>query len=171
MKLKEKLIKSEISYVGNMLEILDDTVELPNGATSRRDVIRHPGAAVILPITEDNKILLVEQYRHPVGKVTIEVPAGKVDSCEYHFMTAKRELLEETGYSSAEIEYVDSLYPVWAYCDEEMHFYVARNCKKISDLNLDSDEFINVREVTISEFNNLDIKDLKTQYIVQKIMR
>ena len=97
-ELMEKKIGSETIFDGNLLHVRRDTVCLPNGKSATREWIQHPGASSVIPVFPDKQILLVRQYRYPIGQVTLEVPAGKLDSPEEDPLTcAKRELSEETG--------------------------------------------------------------------------
>ena len=101
--LVEKKISSERVFDGVLLHVLKDEVELPNGHTSTREWIKHPGAASVIPLLPDNQIILVKQFRYPVGQVTLEVPAGKFDKeGENPLKCAIRELSEETGYETDE---------------------------------------------------------------------
>ncbi len=168
----EKKVSSEYIFDGNLLQVYSDTVALPNGSTSTREYIKHQGAVAVVPVTEDNEIIAVRQYRYPIGRVTIEIPAGKLDRGEEPLEAAKRELSEETGVESADIEYIGGLYPSVAYTDELIHMYVAKNLK-YGEMHTDEDEFLDVVKIKIDKFVEMilsgEIMDSKTQAAVLKV--
>jgi ADP-ribose pyrophosphatase len=169
-ELVEKEISSEPIFEGKMLRVYCDTVELPNGDSSTREYIRHNGAACVVPLTDDGRILMVRQYRYPVGQTTWEIPAGKRDSREEDpFDTARRELKEETGAEASEWILLGDYYPAAAYTDENVVMYLAKGLS-IGDKHLDSDEFLNVEavpfETVVSEIMAGKIPDGKTQAAV-----
>lgn len=108
-------------------------MRLPDGAVSTREVVLHPGAVAILPIFHDEKILLVRQYRHPVGARLWEIPAGKLEQGEDALTCAKRELLEETGYEAAVWEKLLSFYTSPGFCDEQITLFLARELSKATE--------------------------------------
>lgn len=169
--LTEKKIASTKVFGGKLLHVFSDEIELPNGARSTREYIRHQGAVCVVPITDNNEIIAVRQYRYPIGRVTIEIPAGKLDKGEEPLDAAKRELSEETGVESADIEYIGGLYPSVAYTDEVIHMYIARNLK-YGEAHTDEDEFLDVVKIPVSEFVEKimtgEIMDSKTQTAVLK---
>ena len=101
--LEEKKISSEEVYTGNFLRIYKDKVELPDGKVTTREYIKHPGAAAIIPLRNDGKVVIERQWRYPAGKAFLEIPAGKLDPKEEPLSCAKRELLEETGYLAKDL--------------------------------------------------------------------
>ena len=170
--LEEKTIKTEPIFSGRIIHVQVDEVQLPNGKTSTREIVKHPGAVAILPITDDGKIVMVEQYRKPMDKVLVEVPAGKLEKGEEPAYTAERELEEETGYECQSLEWLISFYTSPGFADEIVHLYVAKGLtKKENAASLDEDEFVNVLEVTLEEAIELvkeqRIYDAKTAYAIQ----
>lgn len=168
----EKKVSSEYIFDGRLLQVYRDTIELPNGKPATREYIKHQGAVAVVPVTDEGEIIAVRQYRYPVGKVTIEIPAGKLDKGEEPLDAAKRELSEETGVESADIEYIGGLYPSVAYTDEIIHMYVAKNLK-YGQMHTDADEFLEVVRIRIDDFVDMilkgEIMDSKTQAAVLKV--
>lgn len=143
--MKEKLKKAHIIHKGSFMNIHEDDVLLPNNKDGKRLYIRHPGGSGVLAITPDEKVILVKQYRYATGKYLVEIPAGKHDSNDDPLVTAKRELIEETGYTSDDYTYLTAIHPTPGYSDEVITIYRAKNCYQ-SPLKLrgDDDEFIEV---------------------------
>ena len=136
-------LKRELKYQGTILKIYEDTV-IANGHEAHWDFIHHDGAAAVLPVTDDGKILMVRQYRNALDRETLEIPAGKLDDPkEPKIQCAYRELEEETGYRSEHLEYLMSLNTTVAFCDEFIGVFLARDLKKTQQ-HLDLDEDINV---------------------------
>lgn len=164
MKLIETKIEGETLYDGKILRLERDKVILENGNTAYREVVRHNGGACIVPVTKDNEILFVKQYRYPFSKVIMELPAGKLEIKEQPELCAKRELREETG-AIGEVEYLTEIYPTPGYSSEIIYIYAAFNVE-IGSLSLDEDEFIDVVKVDINSalemVKNGEIKDAKT---------
>ena len=147
----EKGIDSEKIFDGNLLHVLRDTVRLPNGKTATREWIKHPGASSVIPLLEDGSVILVRQYRYPVGKVTLEVPAGKLDAPdEDPMICATRELSEETGYTADRIEKLTTIATTVGFSNEYIHLYAATGLHAGSQ-HTDDDEFINVVKVPLKE--------------------
>lgn len=140
-RLEEKFVKKEIAFCGRMLRMDRDTVRLPNGVETTREVVRHPGAVGILPF-KGEELLLVRQYRYPIERVTLEIPAGKLDTGEEPLACAQRELREETGYRGT-LEHVASIYTTPGFTDEIIHLYKATELVW-DPLQADEDEFLNV---------------------------
>ena len=161
----EKTISSELVYKG-FLTIYKDQVELPNGKQTSREFIKHPGAAMIIPVLANGNLLMIEQYRHAVGKIFLEFPAGKTDSGENSEQAAHRELAEEVGYQSAQLKYLTSIHPVIGYSNEQIDLYVAHDLKPAMQ-NHQDDEFLILKEVSVSELQKMverhEITDVKTQ--------
>jgi len=133
----------ELRYEGAILKIYEDTV-VANGHEAHWDFIHHDGAAAVLPVTDDGKILMVRQYRNALDRDTLEIPAGKLDAPdEPKIECAYRELEEETGYRTEQMEYLISLNTTVAFCDEAIDIFVARNLIP-SHQHLDEDEVIDV---------------------------
>ncbi|WP_210365632.1 NUDIX hydrolase [Bacillus sp. REN3] len=170
--LEERTLKTEQVFSGKVISLQIDEVELPNGNTSKREIVKHPGAVAVIPVTEDNKIVMVEQYRKALEKTIIEIPAGKLEPGEQPEICAARELEEETGYGCTEMEYLISFYTSPGFADEIIHIYKAAGLeKKENAAAADEDEFVNLMEVSLEEAVQLTkdqkIHDAKTIYAVQ----
>ncbi|MEK4824857.1 NUDIX hydrolase [Niallia sp. FSL W8-0951] len=170
--LEEKTLKTEHIYSGRIIQVQVDEVELPNGKTSTRELVKHPGAVAVIAITDDNKLVMVEQYRKPLEKVIVEIPAGKLEKGEEPALCARRELEEETGYECESLELVSSFYTSPGFADEIIHVYVAKGLKqKENAAGLDEDEFVNVLEISLDEalefIKEKRIFDAKTIFGVQ----
>ncbi|WP_337019963.1 NUDIX hydrolase [Oceanobacillus massiliensis] len=170
-KFEEKTIKSEKIFNGKVINLQVDEVSLPNGKTSTRELIKHPGAVAVIPITKDNKIIFVEQYRKPLEKSLVEIPAGKLDNQENPLAAAVRELEEETGYTTKDLSFVTSFYTSPGFADELIHIYVTNQLIKMDNPpNGDEDEFVEVIELTLEEAKQyvIDerIQDAKTNYAI-----
>lgn len=141
MKLKEELYKRKRVYSGKIINVSSDTVLLPNKKLATREYLEHPGAVCVLAFVDKDNILLVKQYRYPVGEITYELPAGKLDKGENSLVCVRRELLEETGYFAKKIKKIYSFWPSAAFSNEVLHIYAADHLEKRS-FNPDEDEFI-----------------------------
>lgn len=141
MELNEKTLTSELVYDGRLLKVYLDTVELVNSKTSWREVIRHPGAVVVVPIDSEGNIHLVRQFRYPYGKAVLEVPAGKLEFGEEPFPAAQRELSEEIGASAEEWTEMGEMLPTPGFCDELQHVYLAQGLT-FGATHPDEDEFL-----------------------------
>ncbi len=123
----ERKLSSDIIFEGKLLHVYKDSVMLPDGNTSHREYIRHVGAVCVVPITENDCVVVERQYRYPIGRITLEIPAGKLNSREEEpEKAARRELMEETGAEAGELIYLGEFYPAAAYSDEKIHMYMAR---------------------------------------------
>ena len=148
--LVEKKLSSEKVFDGVLLHVRKDEVELPNGHKAVREWIEHPGASAIIPLLPDNQIILVRQFRYPVGQVTLEVPAGKLDKKgEDPIICAERELSEETGYTAGKIWKLTTIATTVGFSDEVIHLYAATDLTKGMQ-HPDEDEFINVVKVPLT---------------------
>lgn len=148
--LVEKKISSENIFDGVLLHVRRDEVELPNGHKSVREWIEHPGASSVIPLLPDNQIILVKQYRYPVGQVTLEVPAGKLDAKgEDPLICAERELSEETGYTAGKIWKLTTIATTVGFSNELIHLYAATDLTK-GEQHPDDDEFINVVKIPLT---------------------
>ncbi|MBQ9894587.1 MAG: NUDIX hydrolase [Ruminococcus sp.] len=174
MHLEEKQLSSEVKYEGPIFTITHDTVQLENGKSSIRDVLLHHGGVCVIPVTDDNEIYMVKQFRYPFRTVTVEVPAGKLEKGEDHGKCGKRELLEETGCICSEYTYLGEMYPTPAYNSEITHMYLARGLR-FEKQSLDEGEFLDVIKVPLSEAVEMvmsgEIKDGKTQLVILKAAR
>lgn len=146
----EKPLSSRLVYDGRLLRVHEDRVRLPNGRESGREYIRHPGAAAVLALPDDRTVLLVRQYRYPVDRVCVELPAGKLDPGETPLTAAGRELAEETGYSAADWQSLGLLHPTFAYSDEVIHLFLARDLTRGTPCQ-DADESLEVFEAPLAE--------------------
>ena len=140
-KLKETKISSEQKFSGRLIDLYLDQVELPNGETTTREWIDHPGAVCLIPILPDGKICLIRQFRYGPGEEFIEIPAGKLDAGEAPLNCAYRELEEETGYRTNKLTFLTNIYPAIGFSNEKMWMYLAEDLVASTN-NLDKDEFL-----------------------------
>ncbi|MGM0805312.1 MAG: NUDIX hydrolase [Bacillota bacterium] len=168
--LYEKTISKEQIYSGKVIDLYIEEVELPNKKIGKREVVKHPGAVAVLAVTDEGKMLMVEQFRKPLEKTIIEIPAGKLEKGEDPLECAKRELLEETGFACESMESIGSFYTSPGFADELIHLYYTNTLKIQGDQMTDEDEFLNVLELSIDEAKELmreeKIHDAKTAYSV-----
>ena len=153
-----------------MLHVYEDAVILPNGGESTREYVRHIGAVAIVPVTDDEKVIIEKQFRYPVSTIVTEIPAGKLDSIdEDRLLAAKRELREETGITAEEWINLGEYHPASAYSDEKITLFMARGLY-IGQQYLDEDEFLAIEKVPIrqlvSEVLDGTITDGKTQVAI-----
>jgi ADP-ribose pyrophosphatase len=172
----ETKIASRVVYRGRLLLVNEDEVRLPDGKPARREYITHPGAALILPLFEDGSVLLERQFRYPVGMHCYELPAGKLEPSEPALETAKRELLEETGYVAGQWTDLGPLYPCVGYSSERIDFFLARGLG-FKGASLDEGEFLETAIVPVGEslawLREGRIADVKTMYgllLAEKIL-
>lgn len=167
----EETVSSEEIYKGKIVHLFCDTVRLPNGKEATREVIRHVGAAAVVPLTDEGNVILVRQYRYPFAQVMLEIPAGKLDIDEDPIDCAKRELIEETGYDAKEFVYLGAFYPSVAMLNEVIHLFLAKNMT-LCETNLDEDEFLHVEQRPLGEVVEQvmrgEIPDGKTQTAILK---
>ena len=168
--LTERQLGSKLIFDGRILHVYDDAVELPNGQTASRELIRHVGAVCVIPVLDDGRVVVERQYRYPVGRVLTEIPAGKLDSPdEDPAEAARRELREETGYTCDELIPMGAFYPAPAYSSEKIHMYLARGLHK-GPQELDQDEFLSVKRIPLKSLARQAltgrIPDIKTQAAV-----
>lgn len=150
MDLKEKKLTSALVYDGVLLKLYRDDVALPDGEKSVREWIDHPGAAAVIPLVEDGQVLLVRQFRYPIGRETLEIPAGKLDPGESPRECAKRELQEETGFSGEDFIRIGAFVTTPAFTNEVIHLFLARNLTD-GTAATDFDEFINTVKLPLDE--------------------
>ncbi|QTD42227.1 NUDIX hydrolase [Sporosarcina sp. Te-1] len=171
MELFEKTISSKSIYEGKVISLRLEDVELPDGQIAKRELIKHPGAVAILPITEEGKIVFVQQFRKALERTLVEIPAGKIEPEENKKHTAIRELEEETGYRANQFEFIQSFATSPGFADEVIHLYLAKQLEKVDHPALgDEDEFIDILECTIQEAEQLvadgRVFDAKTLYAI-----
>ena len=170
MNLKEKKLSSTSIYKGKIIDVYRDTVLLPNGKTSTRELIRHCKASCILAFLHIGNILMEKQFRYPYDEILYELPAGKVDQNEEPLDAAKREVEEETGYRANQIELIGMMYPSCAYTDEIIYLYVAKDLIKTQQ-HLDENESVEVLEMNLKEVFQLietnQLKDAKSLCALQ----
>lgn len=163
--LRETLVDSVPVFTGKVINLRVDSVQLPDGKKATREVVEHPGAVAVVPILADGSIILVKQYRHPVGETTWEIPAGKLDTKEAPDLCAHRELEEETGYQADNIRKLTTFFTTPGFTDEVMHLYVAHDLRKTAQ-NTDADEFIDVLSISrvdaLAMIQSGEIKDAKS---------
>lgn len=145
----ETTLNSEPVFEGVLLHVRRDTVRLPNGREATREYIRHPGAAMIIARPDPDTIILERQFRYPLARDFIELPAGKIDRGEKPLATAQRELREECGYTAREWRHLTTLHPCIAYADERIELYLADGLTQVGAA-LDEDEFLEVMTVPLT---------------------
>ncbi len=163
--ISETLIESTQAFRGKFLDVRRDTVRLPDGKATGREYIVHPGAVMIVPLLDKGRLLMERQFRHPMGRVMLEFPAGKLDPNESPLACAKRELLEETGYTASEWAHAGVLHNAIAYSTEGIEIFFARGLKA-GERQLDEGEFLEVVAHTATELDamavNGELTDAKT---------
>ena len=135
---------------GRVYNLISENVTLDNGVTTDMEFVEHPGATAIIPMLNESRVLLLRQYRHSLREYIWEIPAGTLDPQESVMNCAKRELIEETGYSAHQWQKLGEITPVPGYSDERIHIYLAADLQPARQ-NLDKDEIINVHEIEFSE--------------------
>ena len=173
--LLEKQTSSEDIFDGVVLHVKRDMVTLSNGFSAVREVIRHIGAVCVIPVTENNEVIMERQYRYPLDRVILEIPAGKLDTPDENRLSAiQRELREETGYTADDWMEIGDFHPAPAYSDEYITMYLARGLHK-GQRHLDEDEFLDVYTIPLSQLVEDvmagRISDAKTQVCVLKAAR
>ena len=169
-QLEESMVRSEKIFNGVILDLYHDEIRLPDGNRAMRELVRHIGAVCVVPITDDGRVIVERQYRYPVGKVLLEIPAGKLNyKGENPEEAARRELREETGYTAGQLLDLGLFYPAAAYSDEAIHMYLARQLTA-GPQELDADEFLQVEaiplELLVRQILVGQVPDLKTQAAV-----
>ena len=173
--LLETRSSSEDVFDGVVLHVKRDTVTLSNGTSAVREVIRHIGAVCVIPVTENNEVIMERQYRYPLDRVILEIPAGKLDTPDENRLSAiQRELREETGYTADEWMEIGDFHPAPAYSDEYITMYMARGLHK-GQRHLDEDEFLDVYAIPLADLVEDvmagRISDAKTQVCILKAAR
>ncbi len=165
MNYEEKTVSRQQFYNGNIIKVERLTVTLPNGKEATRDLVLHPGASVVIPIGSDGSIYMVRQYRKPIEKVLLELPAGRLNPGEDPETCARRELKEETGLSAGKIKHLISIHTTPGFSNEVLHLYAATKLEE-GDSHTDEDEFLTTEKVKVGELVNMilnhEITDAKT---------
>lgn len=165
MKLEEIRKSTEKIYDGKIIRVERDIAVLPDKTEAVREVVRHPGGVGVVAVDEDGFVYLVRQFRYPFSKITLEIPAGKLDAGEDPKDAGMRELMEETGLLADSVEKLGSFYASPGFCDEEIHLYLATGLTQ-GDTCPDDDEFVECEKIHMSELvqmvNTGEIKDGKT---------
>jgi ADP-ribose pyrophosphatase len=161
----EKTLHSQPVYDGRIIKVKVDEVLLPNGKTAKREIVNHQGAVAVLALTADDKLVAVRQFRKPLEKTIVEIPAGKLEAGEEPLACAARELEEETGYQASQFTHLSTFYTSPGFADEKLHLYIATGLKK-GELHLDEDEFVEVLHLDLEAAKELhasgEICDAKT---------
>ena len=162
---REQLVSSQSVFEGKIVRLRVDTVSLPNGRQTTREVVEHDAVVAIVPVDEDGNAVLVRQHRYPIGKDLLEVPAGIVEASESPYDCAQRELQEETGFISRDLRALGGFWVSPGFCNEYIHAYLARDLVP-SRLPADEDEYIRVERLPLSRIPDLirdgEIEDAKT---------
>ena len=166
MDMREKQLSSEYFFEGHIMKARLDEVSLPNGRTAPREICEHLGGVGVLPIDREGNVILVRQFRYAFDAELLEIPAGKLDDPdEEGIVCASRELKEETGYSSDDLEWLLTIRTTVAFCDERIEVFVARNLIP-GEQHLDEDEFVDVKAYKLEELKEMifegKIQDSKT---------
>jgi len=161
-----KRLNRELVAKGVIIDYYQDTMQIPNGNIAKWDLIDHKGAAAVVAVREDGKLLMVRQYRNALERETLELPAGGLNGREEPTdVAARRELEEETGYTCDKVELLSSIFTTIAFCNEKIDIYLAKDLKT-GQQHLDEDEFINVEAYSVSELKQMiyecKIQDSKT---------
>ena len=169
---EEKQIDSELIFDGKVVHLYYDKIELPNGKEATREYVKHIGAVCVLPITREGEAVCVRQYRYPLGRMLLEIPAGKLDSKnEDPEAAVRRELKEETGAVCKKLTYMGKFFSSPAILDECIHMYLAEELE-FGESDPDEDEFLEIVKIPLEELASMiargEIVDGKTQAAVMK---
>ena len=155
-RLGEKRVSTEDIFDGVILHVKRDMVELSNGSETVREVIRHIGAVCVIPVTDDNKVIMERQFRYPLNKVILEIPAGKLDAPDEDRLSAiKRELREETGYVSDDWTPLLTIPSSATISDNYAWLFAARNCRKVTEQDLDPMELLRIQTYSAEEIDKM----------------
>ncbi len=171
MHLSEKTLEKEVVFEGRIITVRKDKAELEDGTVAARELVIHSGGVCVVPLTPENKVIMVRQFRYAFGEPLIEIPAGKLEVGEDHRSAALRELEEETGARCGRFDYLGVCYPSVAYLTEKIHMYLARDLSFIK-AHTDEGEFLDVMEIPFDEAVHMvmdgEIPDGKTQTAILK---
>lgn len=174
--LHEQIVDITSAYYGSFLRFETVTSQLSNGHLAKRDVIRHPGAVAVFALTPDDRVVVVRQFRTALNRVTIEIPAGKLDEGEDALSCAQRELSEETGITAQHFEHLTSIATAAGFCDEVIHLFKADGLE-MGDAHPDPDEFVSIEYIPFDELLEMvmsgQIQDSKTVIatLIEQTMR
>ena len=172
--LRESTVEQAVVFEGNFLKVRRDVARLPDGSTASREFVLHPGAAAMVPIGADERILVERQFRYAMGEIYVEIPAGKLDAGENSLQTARRELQEETGYTAKQWAHLTRIHPAIGFSNEVMDLYLARDLA-LTGRQLDVEEFLEIEWVTLGwlmdELRSHRLPDVKTQLAVHWLDR
>lgn len=161
----EETLESQQVFDGRLLKVFSDKVRLPDGHESTREIIRHPGAVVVIAVLDNGKLLFERQFRYPLRRVFLEMPAGKIDAGEHILDTARRELREETGYKAKLWRHLGTMHPAIGYADERIEIFWAQGLSYVGS-QLDHDEILEVNELALADalmaVRDGEITDAKT---------
>lgn len=173
--LEETTVESAVAWQGSFLRVRKDTARLPDGSLHGREWIVHPGAAAMLALGDDGRVLVERQFRYSMQRVYVEIPAGKIDPGETSLQTAQRELLEETGHVAREWGFLTQLHPAIGFSNEVMDVYVARGLEARAGRSLDHGELLEIEWVTlgwlVDELRAGRLPDVKTHIAVMHLQR
>ncbi len=168
----ERTTKSERIFEGQIINLRVDIVKLPNGNISTREVVEHPGGVGIIPITDEQEVIMVRQFRKPLETVTLEIPAGKLSYGEDPYVCGVRELEEETGYKAKRVESLGSIYTSPGFANEILHLYMATDLYK-GVFNPDEDEFVETEVITLEKLVEMimqgEVQDAKSIIAILRV--
>jgi len=171
MDFTEKTISSERIFSGRVINLRVDTVQTPGGGNATREIVEHPGGVGVIPINENNEVLMVRQFRKPVEDICLEIPAGKLNAGEDPLECGIRELEEETGYKAKNVQSLGNFYTTPGFSNEVLHIYMATGLYK-GELNPDEDEFIQVEAIPLDKLHDMvmngEIRDAKSIIAILK---
>lgn len=176
--LSETQIESTPVFSGRLLDVRLDRVRLPDGNEATREYVIHQGAVVVIPVLDSGELIFERQFRYPLQKAFLELPAGKIDPGEEILQTATRELLEETGHSAAEWRYLGVMHPCVGYSNERIEIFLARGLQRESGQQLDHGEFLDLLDLSVDDalqaIRHGEITDAKTisaLFWAEKVLR
>lgn len=157
MTFEEKTISSEMIYKGAILNLRKDKVEVINGGTSYREIVEHRGGVAVVALKDDGKVIMVKQFRKPIERVILEIPAGKIEEDEDPEKTAIRELKEETGYTPGKTEFLGKIYPSVGYSKEALYLYLCTELTE-GETEFDENEAIDTLEMDLDDLFSMAVK-------------
>lgn len=175
--LTEHPLSSEQVWRGKLLDVRRDAVRLPDGGQGVREYIVHPGAVVVIPVLPDGRLLFERQYRYPIRRTVIELPAGKIDPGEDIARCARRELLEETGHEAGDWRHLGVMHPCIGYADERIEIFLARDLRRVGAQQLDRGEFLDLVDLSLADAAAMirdgaltDAKTITALYWAEKVL-